>query len=179
MKWIIYVLWGLVGIVPAGCEKVEKITGPGQPVCFEYRYVNYAWGYQEKGWLIDSSGNINSYNLPDGFILPDSTGLITGDNLAHNLALTDSVIGTVPGEDMDYYLGLIQGASEGIIGAPRSIAADAGNSVLSCYRYDSAENAYRYVFLGRSGDWEQFNQSEEAEILIDWLKQFGVFWLSE
>lgn len=44
---------------------------------------------------------------------------------------------------------------------------------------DHEGNAYQYVFLAQSGDWEQFNLSEEAEKLVKWLLDFDVFWLSD
>ena len=68
----------LVGLT--GCEKEgdNGYEAPGdQPVLFEYRYVNHAWGYSENGWLIDSKGNMKSYDLPKDFNLPDSSGYIT------------------------------------------------------------------------------------------------------
>ena len=52
-----------------------------QAVLFEYRYVNFAWGYAENGWLIDSEGNMRSFSLPENFRLPDSTGYISQEDL--------------------------------------------------------------------------------------------------
>jgi len=80
---------------------------------------------------------------------------------------------------LEEFVSYIPGAAEGQIGEKSNIAADAGSSTLACYLYDKKAGAYRYVFLGMSGDWEQFNLSSEAEILVDWLRGFGVFWLSE
>ncbi len=86
---------------------------------------------------------------------------------------------SVDSTELSKYAGYIPAAAEGEIGKSKSIAADAGASVLSCYLYDKEMKAYKYVFLAQSGDWEQFNLSKEAEILVDWLVDFDVFWLSD
>lgn len=179
VKGTTYFLVAMMGLLLTGCEEEPCGCVEEQPVYFEYRYVNHAWGYQERGWLIDALGHVRRFILPEGFRLPDSTGLLSRTDLLHNLTLTDSVINSVSQSDLEYYTGLISGAADGPIGESRNIAADAGSSELSCYLYDSTSNAYRQIFLAQSGDWEQFNTSTEAGILVDWLLDFGVFWLSE
>ena len=37
----------------------------------------------------------------------------------------------------------------------------------------------KHVLFAVSGDWEQINQSAEVEELVDWLKEFGVAFLSD
>jgi hypothetical protein len=159
---------------PCRCDPVDE-----QPLYFEYHYLNWAWGYQERGWLIDREGDVRYFESPDHFRIPDSTGLVTLEDLEYNLGQTDSIITTVDKDELEEYVSYIPGAAEGQIGEKRNIAADAGSSTLACYLYDEKTGGYRYVFLGESGDWEQFNLSDEAEILVDWLRGFGVFWLSE
>jgi len=163
-----------------GCEKEngKVYEGPeNQPVLFEYHYVNHAWGYSEHGWLIDSSGDLHYYNLPEDFRLPDANSYISQEDLMHNLAQADSIMHTLGARDLDYYSGLIAGAAEGKIGEAGNVAADAGSSVLSCYMYDANKDMYRYVFLASSGDWQKSNESREAKILVKWMKDLDVFWL--
>jgi len=45
-----------------------------------------------------------------------------------------------------------------------------GLGIFSCYRYDPVEDAYEYVLLSASGDFQQNNLSAEAEKLVEWLK---------
>lgn len=169
----------LLAILLGACEEIQ-CDGPGdQPVYFEYNYINHAWGFQHNGWLIDGEGYRRYFNLPEGYRVPDSTGYLSLANLEYNLEQADSIIDRVDGEELEMYLDYIPGAAYGEIGKSEIIAADAGASVLSCYLYDPIKDAYRYVFLAQSGDLEQFNLSEEAEVLVDWLVDFGVFWLSE
>lgn len=174
-----FLLSGVLAILMMGCEKTECGCPEEQPVYFQYHYINYAWGFQENGWLIDKEGNVRYFEYPDQFRHPGSTGMLALEDLEYNLAQTDSVIASIDAKELDDYLSYIPGAAEGEIGEPAQIAADAGSATLSCYFYDEEEDAYRYVFLAMSGDWEQFNRSAEAEQLVKWLRGFGVFWLSE
>ncbi|MGW8314093.1 MAG: hypothetical protein ACWGNV_00725 [Bacteroidales bacterium] len=151
----------------------------GQPVYFQYRYINHAWGYQDHGWLIDGYGNVRYFEYPEDFRSPDSTGFLSMEDLEHNLTETDSLITTIRLEELEAHVALIQGAASGEINERQHLAYDAGTSTLACYLYDSGQKAYRYVFLGMSGDWEQLNLSEEAGDLIEWLRQYHVFWLSD
>ena len=150
-----------------------------QPVFFEYHYVNHAWGFQENGWLIDGEGNIRSFNQPDDYIPGLRGAYLKQEDLEHNLALTDTIIRSVDKGELEKYKNYIPSAAKGAISKANFIAADAGASVLSCYLYDPEMNAYQYVFLAQSGDWEQFNLSQEAEKLVKWLSDFGIFWLSD
>lgn len=169
----------LLGLLLVGCEK-EVYNAPGdQPLFFEYHYINHAWGFQESGWLIDRDGNIKSFNMPEDYRIGLTGGHLSLEDLEHNLGLTDSIVGNVADGELEKYINYIPAAAEGEIGRSNSIAADAGSSVLSCYLWDPEKSAYQYVFLAQSGDWEQFNLSEEAEKLVEWLLDFDVFWLSD
>lgn len=177
--------WNRIGLfvvlIPlmVACEKAEYNAPDDQPVYFEYHYSNHAWGFQEHGWFIDKEGNIRSFNKPESFVQGLIGAYLSLEELEHNLGLTDSIIGNVDPKDLEKYINFIPAASEGAIGKSKSIAADAGSSVLSCYMYDPDMDAYQYVFLAQSGDWEQFNLSTGAEKLVDWLADFEVFWLSD
>ena len=166
-------------LITGACEKENYNAPEDQPVYFEYHYTNYAWGFQDFGWLIDQDGNIRSFHNPSDYKIGLKGAYLSLEDLEHNLGLTDSTIGKVGERDFEKYKNYIPAASEGEIGKSRSNAADAGSSVLSCYLYDPEKNAYQYVFLAQSGDWEQFNLSVEAEKLVKWLTEFGVFWLSD
>ncbi|RLD24034.1 MAG: hypothetical protein DRI70_08660 [Bacteroidetes bacterium] len=178
VKYIIIVMAALALFMMA-CEKEIYDSPDDQPVYFEWHYTNHAWGFQEYGWLIDQGGTIRSFNQPLDYRPGLKGAYLTLEDLEHNLGLTDSIIGKVDSTDFRKYTNYIPDAAKGTIGKSRSVAADAGSSVLSCYMYDPEMNAYQYVFLAQSGDWEQFNLSSEAEKLVEWLTEFGVFWLSD
>ena len=171
----------LAGCFMNGCEPSSCgcVNHSDSPVLFAYRYTNWAWGYQERGWMIDREGKVRAYNLPVNYRSPDSLGYLSEEDLYHNLALTDTVIEILDPAEVDAYAALIPDAAGGELSEKENIAADAGSSVLTCYLYDNDKKAYRSVFLAMSGDWQQFNQSEPAQEIVDWLLELPVFWLSE
>lgn len=172
----ISVIFLITAIALAGCEGEDDLP-PDQPVLFEYLYVNYAWGYSEHGWLMDGEGDVHRFDFPEDYRSPDSTGYISGEDLAYNLSLCESIINSVESTDLKYYTALMEGAASGEILEPENVAADAGSSVLSCYFYDSSSDMYQYVFLASSGDWVQINDSWEAKTLVKWLKEIGNIFL--
>jgi hypothetical protein len=179
IKKLLLTMMGVILLVgcekePCGCGNFEE-----QPVYFEYHYMNHAWGFQENGWLIDGAGIVKGFEYPEDFRRPDSTGLINYQDLVLNLRQTDTVLHHIDREELEAMVALIPAAAAGPVGEARSIAADAGGAALYAYLYIEEEDTYQQVFLGQSGDWEQTNQSPEAMELVAWLRQFGVFWLSE
>ena len=139
--------------------------------------MNHAWGYSEHGYLIDSDGDVRRFDSPEDFRLPDSTGYISRADLLYNLTQTDSIIHHILRKDLEKHTALISGAAEGKTGEAENIAADAGSFVHACYLYDSQKDKYQYIFLASSGDWQQSNDTPEAEILVEWMRSLGVFWL--
>ena len=163
----------LMWIMATGCEKEYYDAPVNQPVFFEYRYLNNAWGVADNGWLIDSEGRQRGFNFPEDYRWPDSTGHLTLDDLEYNLGQTDTLLHSFSQKDFEKHTRLIRGAAEGILSESRARGADMGASRLSCYAYDQKTGTYEYVLLAAMGDWEQFNQSAEAEKLVDWMKDLG------
>jgi hypothetical protein len=160
------------------CKKDDPLSDKGQPVYFQYSYVNYAWGYQHSGWLIDNKGNVNYYNLPNNWRYEDSDG-ISYDDLIYNLSQADSVIAKIDLQVLNEKIKLIHEAIGGTVSPRVNTAYDAGGSTLSAFYYDNITKKYRSVILAESGDFSSYNKSAAAIQLTNWLKQFGVFWLSD
>ncbi len=101
------------------------------------------------------------------------------EDLKYNLSQTDSLVQKIDTVEMRIYTGHIPAAARGVLDESRSVGADMGSAVLSCYWYDADEDAYQYVLLAAKGDWEQFNLSSDAEVLVDWLSGFDVDWINK
>jgi hypothetical protein len=163
----------------ASCEK-EYYFGPeDQPVYFEYHYVNNAWGVADNGWLVDQEGNMRGFDFPEDYRWPDSEGYLSLEDLEYNLGQTDTLLRTFKRQEFTSYSRLIGGASRGPLSESRVRGADMGSASLACFAWDRYEGKYKYILLIRAGDWEQQNLSEEAEILVNWLKEYGVAFLSD
>ena len=44
---------------------------------FQLEYVNYAWGYQHNGFIIDNEGNVLTYSNPENWNFPDKDFSLT------------------------------------------------------------------------------------------------------
>lgn len=169
----------LVVMLLVACEK-DSYQGPDeQPVFFEYHYVNFAWGHQDSGWLIDRDGNVRGFEYPEDYRHVVHGEYLSLEDLEYNLGQTDSSMQKVDSDEMRKYTDHIPAAARGVLDESRSVGADGGSAVLSCYWYDAEEDAYQYVLLAAKGDWEQFNLSSDAEVLVDWLSGFGVHWFDK
>jgi len=158
-------------LLGSSCQKASYYGPDDQPVFFEYRYVNYAWGVSDHGWLIDKEGNIRGFEFPLDFRVPDSTGHVSLEDLEHNLSLADTLLSSISSKEFEKHIRLIRGAADGNLGERTPRGADMGSSILSCYAFDPEIGSYTYVLLARKGDWEQQNLSAEAEKLVKWLKE--------
>jgi len=165
--------FGVFVLLVLGCMACEKdvYDAPGdQPVFFEYHFSNYAWGYQDYGWLVDGDGKIRSYEHPEGYHLATHGDYLSLEQLEYNLGQADSVIGEVSRAVLDKKKNLIPAAAEGEIEDFQRQGADMGLGIFACYKYDPVEDAYQYVMLSTTGDHQRANKAKEAEELVKWLK---------
>jgi len=139
-------------------------------VLFQFEYVNYAWGYQHHGWLIDSSGDLHCYNLPDNWTFPDSTGAISAENMERNLQNTDSICYQINPEVLKAKFSLLPLAAKGSISDPVTEMYDAGSAVYVGYILNRSTNRYERILLQQLGDTRIENRSQQAHELYEWLQ---------
>ena len=121
-----------------------------QKILFEKHYTNYAWSYQNNGYLIDSLGNVKAFNISKDSIKwnePDKDGYISAAKMNENLALCKTVVGIVPPDSLNFYKDKIIGASYGKISEPVNQMADAGSIVYSAFIYDKKSNRYQKFLI--------------------------------
>ncbi len=150
----------------------ENLPTFKQKVLFEVHYVNYAWGYVNNGYLIDSLGYARSFNLKENKInwhSPDSTGYISLSDMNDNLSHCDSVIFHLNPDSLALYVGKIYKASKGQISKPQMVMADAGSIRYSAFIYNEKLHKYKEVLIKEWGDWMITNDSQEAQDIYDWL----------
>jgi hypothetical protein len=138
-------------------------------VLFSKTYINYAWLYVERGWFIDSIGNINNFNYSTSdsmyvyrndmskkyFDKMISLGVITGKRVSKDsLALMQS---------------MINAANNGSISNGPSGCADFGAIIYNAYMYDSIKSKYMSINCYQSGDQWACNSSSEAKTIAKWL----------
>ncbi|PSK83156.1 hypothetical protein [Prolixibacter denitrificans] len=156
-----------------GCDHVPSDNpryALRQKVLFQFEYVNYAWGFQHRGWLINSSGELHCYNLPDNWNFPDSTGTISATDMEQNLQNTDSICYQINPEVLKAKFLLLPLAAKGPLSDPVSEMADAGSAVYAGYILDQSTNRYERILLQQLGDIRIENRSQQAHELYEWLQ---------
>jgi hypothetical protein len=176
MKTIVYFLaFGF--IIASSCTHSGK-SAPQAPisqrVLFQQSFVNYAWGYQNRGWFVDNQGTMKAYRVTNAeyWVRPDS-GYISVDDLLSNYAQADRIIYEIPANELRQKYGLIASAASGEISERSRSAYDAGLVQFSCYWWNPDRGMFKEILLSLSGDWSQNNLSPAAMELDSWLKRLN------
>lgn len=174
MKPIIhYVFAGLFSLSLTGCEDLLEASDmlPDQEYFFLYEYINYAWGYQHNGWLMDSSGTAYYFEVPDKWMVPSTDAAIEISGIENYAFQSDSVITRVDRSELVRMVQLIDDAAKGELTEPENVMADAGAWSYYALRYDPGTGAYERILLKQDGDWEIDNLSKAAEELYEWMQE--------
>ena len=145
-----------------------------QKILFGVQYTNWAWGYQNKGFLIDTMGYVRAFDLSKTTLVwknQDSSGYISKASMEINLSYCDSIIYKLKADSLLHYTGKIWAASKGTISKPTTQMADFGEIRYSAYIYDEKSERYKEVLIKLYGDVMINNSSIEAEDIYGWLKR--------
>jgi hypothetical protein len=154
-----------------GCEKDDSLNPPlRQLVLFQIEYINYAWGYQHSGIMIDSAGNVGYFKFPENWNSPDTLGYITEAEMNDNFKQLKDINFSVSRDTLISYYKLVETASKGKLSDPYNRMFDAGTTVYSGYLYYPTIKKYKQVLIKQWGDWSIDNQSPEADEIFRWLK---------
>jgi hypothetical protein len=167
-------IFGIMIFSLTRCEKNEDdpyIPDNNQRIIFQCEYINYAWGYQHVGWIIDSSGSVYCYNNPEVWYYTDSLGLINSTEMDSNLLRTDSICYKIDKVELTSKIALIKKASKGNISEQVNEMFDAGATTFYTYIYDEETKSYKQILLKQTGDWRIDNTSTEAVELYEWLSK--------
>lgn len=148
-----------------------------QKILFEQHYTNYAWGYQNNGYLIDSLGNVRAFDVSRDTTKwnePDKDGYISAAKMNENLALCKSIVGKVNQDTLTHYSDKIWEASYGKISKSVSQMADAGSIVYSAFIYEAKTNRYKKIMLKTWGDWMVDNSAPEAISIYKWMQRLNI-----
>jgi hypothetical protein len=170
----------LVTLTACEVDATKPSTPPdpaatGQTWLCGREYVNQAWGYQRRGVVLDTAGNIWRYDFkssPAALVNPwgpKDVSVMSEEELKlrYNGAMTTGT--KVPVEEIARHMPLIADAADATPPQPKSVGADMGQNLLYCYTYDAATRSYGQVMLDNKGDWESTNPSPAAKTLAAWL----------
>lgn len=164
----------ILSVKLAGCEVANEPTietnNIGQEVFFEVNYINYSWGEQASGFLIDKSGKVNSYKGKAKWYSDESKGQLTESQMKDNLALASIVSTQIQQADLNKYTALISKISTEKYSKKTAVGADMGSYTYIAYIYNSNEKVYKAIKLAEEGDWRMYNEDANAKLITEWLK---------
>lgn len=167
-----YIMLTAFVITGRGCEEQPYTNNalPDQEYFFLYEYINYAWGYQHSGWLMDSSGTARYFCVPEKWMVPDTDAAIEISGIEQYMVKADSVITVVDRNILAEKVKLIKAAARGTLGEPENVMADAGTRSYYALQYDPDQSVYERILLKQEGDWEIDHLSNAAGELAEWMQ---------
>lgn len=164
---ILYVL--IIALLMTGCDK-NNFLSESQKIIFQEEYVNYAWGYQHRGFIIDNEGNILTYENPENWNFPDNNKTLSVEQANENLALCKVTGIKIPKTELQKFINYIDNISASKISAPKNAGADMGSLVYYCYQFSEKNQTYTACIIKKEGDIECENLNNYAQRVVGWLK---------
>lgn len=164
------ILFSVFILFLTGCKK-NYIINEKQKILFQYEYVNYAWGYQHKGFIIDNEGNVLTYNNPENWNFQDNNHIISEIQVSENIAKCRHSGKKIPEEELQKYTNYIKNIALTKVSALKNVAADAGSSEYFCYQYSETSANYKGYLIKMEGDFTCENLNFYSKKVTAWMKE--------
>jgi hypothetical protein len=159
-------------LVQTGCKKGYEISEK-QEIIFQYEYLNYAWGYQHSGYIIDSKGNVLSYNNPEIWNFCDKDLNLTEDQVDENLKMCSPTGKKISEQELQKYSGFIKNIASSEVTALKNVAADMGSAEYICYQFSERTGTYKKYLIKMEGDFTCENLNFHSKKVILWMKDIN------
>ena len=169
-KQIIYLV--IVVLFITGCNKKPGTDG-NPAIYFQFDRLNYAWGYQHTGFLINNEGKILTYKNPQNWNFPDNHLILTDSQIRDNIGNCVFSGKTVPQQELKKFASYIKNISSSKVTAMKKVAADAGTIDYICYRFSPDSNNYKGYIIKREGDFTCENLNFYSKKVSVWLKNIN------
>lgn len=156
----------------SGCKKNLTVSDK-QAVLFQFDYLNYAWGYQHNGFLIDNNGNVLKYNNPENWNFPDNDKSLTISQVEENISKCTPADIKISDEELQRYVNYIDNIASSKISAIKNVAADAGASEYICYQYSENTGYYKGSLIKLEGDFTCENLNFFSKKVYSWMKEIN------
>ncbi len=162
----------LLFLILAGCKK-NYVISDKQLILFQYEYVNYAWGYQHSGFIIDSKGDVLTYNNPDEWNFPDKNFIMTEKQVEENISHCRQSGKNIPEEELLKYSKYINNIASSKVTAVKNVAADAGSLEYICYQFSDDGGSYKGTLIRMEGDFTCENLNFYSKKVAAWMKEIN------
>jgi hypothetical protein len=156
-------------ILISGCKK-NIVINEKQAMLFQVDYVNYAWGYQHTGFIIDNAGNILTYKNPQNWNFPDKDLNLSESQVRSNLECCLKTGKKISSQELKKNSGYIKNISSSQVTAMKNVAADAGSLQYICYQYSESMGTYKGTLIKMEGDFTCENLNFFSKKVSAWLK---------
>lgn len=155
-----------------GCKK-NYLISEKQTIIFQYDYINYAWGYQHNGYIIDNEGNILTYNNPEGWNFRDKDMILTEKQVAENITKCQISGEKIEPAELQRFSGFIKNIASSQVTATKNVAADAGTYEYICYQYSGSSSTYKGYIIKTEGDFTRENLNFYSKKVVTWMKDIS------
>lgn len=152
-----------------GCKK-NNIISEKQAILFQAEYINYAWGYQHNGIIIDNEGNVLTYSNPENWNFADRDFNIDETLVNENIRNCEISSIRIPSDELQKYAGYIKNISASKVTALKNVAADAGSLQYICYQFSEKSGNYKGSLIKMEGDFTCENLNFFSKRVSAWLK---------
>jgi len=160
----------LIAFSISGCEKAYVVS-KGQEILFQQEYINYAWGFQHYGFIIDINGNVLTFNNPDKWNFPDKDGKLTEQQVKENIASCTLTGKKIAKMDLNKYINYIDNISSSKVTAAKTTGNDMGSLVYYCYQFSENNSSYRATKIKMEGDSQCENLNYFSKRVVHWMKK--------
>lgn len=164
-----------LGIVFFSCEKetVEAKIDANQEVFFEVNYINFAWGKQEGGFMIDKTGAVKKITALK-HLAEEHKGYVTEAQMKEKLLFATEKKKEIAANELLKFTDLIPAIKSDNFSKRTNVGADMGAYTYYAYVYNANEKVYKAIKLAEFGDWTTENLDTNAKKITVWLKELQV-----
>jgi hypothetical protein len=166
------IIIAILVIFATGCKK-NYIISDKQAILFQLDYVNYAWGYQHKGYIIDNEGNVLTYNNPEIWNFPDKSFCLSENQVAENIAGCVQSVKKISKEELRKYTNYIKNIASTKVSALKNVAADAGSLEFICYQFSESTGTYKGYIVKMEGDFTCENLNFYSKKVASWMRDIS------
>ena len=159
-------------LIITGCKK-KYIISDKQTILFQYEYINYAWGYQHNGFIIDKEGNVLTYNNPEIWNFADNDLSISESQVAQNIVNSLPSNKKISKEELQKYTNYIKNIASSKVTALKNIAADAGSTEFICYQFSENTGMYKGYIIKMEGDFTCENLNFYSKKVTTWMRSIN------
>jgi hypothetical protein len=156
----------------SGCKKNYTISDK-QTILFQFEYINYAWGYQHNGFIIDNEGNVMTYRNPEDWNFPENDFTLSESQVVENINKCLQTGKIISKEELQKYTNYIKNIASSKITALKNVAADAGSSEFICYQFSESTGTYKGYLIKKEGDFTCENLNFYSKKVAAWMRDIG------